>query len=282
MTGNLIRVKMRGLLLFMSVLAAGCSAKPASTIDKFVADLADGDIQRANDLMDRQRINSDLIRQSINKSGLDHNFLKANAEQTINQANDIAKQKVWSILDADVKKGASSVLAGMEILREHIDNEHNASVVVQFDNAKQTTLRLSTENGKWLITGLDLGIFQKITAKPSFNAGQMKSIGEFVGKGQDARFYAIIGTELWKLVGGDYGTLINNMSVSEGIRKEGRYIMVCGNAPLSGGSDEGIVVIDVKTGIMSAAVMINRKVYRFSGIRDQEDYPDLIKSWNAE
>ena len=232
--------------------------------------------------MDRQRINSDLIRQSINKSGLDHGFMKTNAEQTIKQANDIAKQKVLNILDHEVTKGKSSVLAGMEILKENIGNNGNASVLVQFDDGKQTTLRLSTENGKWLITGLDLGIFKKIEAKPSFNADQIKSVGEFVGKGQDARFYALIGNELWKLVGSNYGTLIDNMSVSDGIKKEGRYITVCGNAPLSGGSDEGIVAIDVKTGIMSAAIMIKRRVYRFSDIKDEDDYPDLIKSWNKE
>ena len=232
--------------------------------------------------MDRRRINSDLIRQAISVTGLDHNFMKTNAEKTIDLANEIAKQKVWSIFDDEVKKGKNSVLANIEILSEHIDNKHNASVVVQFDSGKQTTLRLSTENGKWLITGLDLGIFKKIEAKPSFNSNQIESAGEFVGKGQDDRFYTLIGTELWKLVGSDYGTLINNMSVSEGIRKEGRYIIVRGNAPLSGGSDEGIVVIDVKTGILSAAIMINRQVYRFSNIKDEEDYPDLIKSWNKE
>jgi hypothetical protein len=275
-------MKIRVLLIFISILAAGCSAKPASTIDYFVANVADGDIRRANNLLDRQRINSDLIRQAINESGLDHNFMKTNAEKTIKQANDIAKQKVWSILDDEVKKGKNSVLASIEILRESIDNKHNASVVVQFSNGKQTTLRLSTENGKWLITGLDLNIFRQIAANPSFDANQIKSIGEFVGKGQDDRFYALIGTELWKLVGGDYGTLINNMSVSDGIRKKGRYITVCGNAPLSGGSDEGIVVIDVKTGIMSAAIMENRQVSRFSNIKNEEDYPDLIKSWNKE
>ena len=153
-------MKISGLIIFVSIFAAGCSAKPASTIDKFAANIADGDIQSANNLMDRQRINSDLIKQSINKSGLDHDFMKANAEKTIKQANDIAKQKVWSILDDDLRKGEGSVLASMEILREHIDNEHNASVVVQFYNGKQATLRLSTENGKWLITGLDLGIFK--------------------------------------------------------------------------------------------------------------------------
>ena len=275
-------MKISGLIILVSIFAAGCSAKPASIIDEFAANVADGDIQRANNLMDRQRINSDLIRQVINESGLDHNFMKNNAEKTIKQANDVAKQKVWNVLDDEVRKGKNSVLASIEILREHIDNEHDASVVVQFDNGKQTTLRLSTESGKWLITGLNLGIFKKIEAKPSFNADQIKSVVKFVGKRQDERFYALIGTELWKLVGGDYGTLINNMSVSEGIRKEGRYIVVRGNAPLSGGSDEGIVVIDTKTGILSAAIMKNRQVYRFSGIKNQEDYPDLIKSWNKE
>lgn len=268
--------------ILVSILVAGCSAKPSATIDKFIVNVTDGDITRANKLIDRQRINSDLIRQAIDESGLNQNFMKTNAEQTIKLASDIAKQKVWSILDDEVKKGKNSVLANMEILRENIENDHNASVIVQLDNGKETTFRLSTENGKWLITGLDLGIFSKIDAKPSFNANQIKSVGEFVGKGPDDSFYALIGTELWKLVGSDYGTLINNMTVSAGIRKEGRYITVCGNAPLSGGSDEGIVVIDVKTGIMSAAIMRDRQIYRFSNIKDQEDYPDLIKSWNKE
>ena len=275
-------MKICSLLIFVSILTAGCSAKPASTIYEFAVNVAGGDIRQANNLLDRQKINSDLIRQAITISGLDHNFMKTNTEKTIKQADDIARQKVWNILDDEVKKGKSSVLANMEILREQIENKHNASVIVQFDNGKQTTLRLSTENGKWLITGMDLGIFKKVEAKQSFNANQIKSVSEFVGKGPDESFYALIGTELWKLVGSDYGTLINNMSVSEGIRKEGRYIMVCGNAPLSGGSDEGIVVIDVKTGILSAAIMKNRQVYRFSNIKDREDYPDLIKSWNKE
>ena len=133
-----------------------------------------------------------------------------------------------------------------------------------------------------MITGLDLDMFKMINAKPSFQADKIKSIEGFVGKHQDVRFHALIGPELQRLVGSDYHTLIDNMAVSEGIRKEGRYIVVSGNAPLSGGSDEGVVVIDVKTGIMSAAIMKNRRVCRFSDIKGEEDYPDLIKCWNKE
>lgn len=270
------------LLIFLCLLAAGCSAKPASIVDKFVANVADGDVQRATKLMDRKKINSDLIRQAIYESGLDRNFMKSNAEETIKKANDIAKQKVWNIFDDEVKKGKGSVLAGMVILREYSENNHDTSVVVQFNNGKQTTLRLSLENDKWLITGLDLGIFKKIEAKPSFQAKQIEAFGAFVGNGLSDRFYSLIEPELRLLVGSDYRTLINNLSVSEGIRREGRYIVVSGNAPLSGGSDEGIVAIDVNTGIMSAAIMKNRLIRRYSDIKGQEDYPDLIKSWNRE
>jgi hypothetical protein len=142
-----------------------------------------------------------------------------NAVETTKQANDIAKRKVWNVFDDEIKKGKSSILANIEILKENIENNHNASVVVQFDNGKQTTLRLSTENDKWLITGLDLGIFKKIEAKPSLQPNQIKSVGEFVGKRQDNRLYALIEPELRRLVGSDYRTLRNNMSVSEGIMR---------------------------------------------------------------
>lgn len=266
----------------VSILAAGCSTKPASIIDKFAVNVADGDIRSTNRLMDRQKINSDLIRQAISDSGLDRNFMNTDAEKTIRLANDIAKQRVWNILDDEVEKGKSSIFASMEILKENIENNRNASVVVQFDNGKETTFRLSTENGKWLITGFDLNIFRKIDANSSFQTDKIKSLEKLVGKYQDNKFQTLIMPELLKLVGRDYHTLINNVSVSGPIRKDGPYIVLDGNAPLSGGSDEGIVVIDSKTGIMSAAIMKSRKVLRFSDIKSEEDYPDLIKSWNKE
>lgn len=275
-------MKIRGLLILVSILAAGCSTKPASIIDKFAVNVADGDIRSTNRLMDRQKINSDLIRQAISDSGLDRNFMNTDAEKTIRLANDIAKQRVWNILDDEVEKGKSSIFASMEILKENIENNRNASVVVQFDNGKETTFRLSTENGKWLITGFDLNIFRKIDANSSFQTDKIKSLEKLVGKYQDNKFQTLIMPELLKLVGRDYHTLINNVSVSGPIRKDGPYIVLDGNAPLSGGSDEGIVVIDSKTGIMSAAIMKSRKVLRFSDIKSEEDYPDLIKSWNKE
>ena len=76
-------MKIKVLYVVVSFLAAGCDAKPAATVDKFITNVADGDIPRANNLMNKQRINSDLIRQAICELGLDHNFMNNPAETTV-------------------------------------------------------------------------------------------------------------------------------------------------------------------------------------------------------
>jgi len=270
------------LMLLLATLVAGCSETPSNSINKLVVCAASGDINGINLLLEKHKINADLIKQAVKQLDKEKDFLKSNHNTIIEQANNLAKHKVWDVFYDEVKKGKSGSLANLKIVKETTDKEYRSTVLVQFYSGKQTIFQLSVINKNWIITGLNLDMFKKIDAKPSFSAERIKSLGEFVGKYKDDKFYMLLGPELKKLVGVDYQTLINNMSVSGHIRREGQYIVLQGNAPLSGGSDEGIIVIDVNAGILSAAIMKNRKVDRYSDINGNEDFPYLINSWNKE
>jgi hypothetical protein len=268
------------LLLLAAALMAGCSARPSSTIEVLSNRVDAGDFQGIGQLLDRPKINADLIRQAIGSLGLDPDFMKGNAESAIKQADYFVKLKVWTVFDNEVKKGKGSVFSGLEMVKEGVDGKQDATVLVQLADGKQTTFRLALRNGHWLITGLDLGLFSKIEAKPSVRCDKIKLVEQYIGKSPDDQFRALLRPELQQLLGNDYRTLINNLAVSGQVRRAGRYIVLDGNAPLSGGSDEGIITLDSKTGILSAAVMRAGKVYRFSDIKGEENYPYLIKSWN--
>jgi hypothetical protein len=280
-TLSAVSLKMRYMLPLLAVLLAGCSVKPASTVDKLAECAARRDIRAAYLLFDKPKVDADLIRQAIDEVH-GSTLSSSDAEQTVKRADQIVKDRVWNAIEAEVGKGKNGSLATLSILKTRMDVTDHASVLVQFRSGKETTLQLSMINNKWLITGLDLGMFKKIDATPTLAPEKIKLLKELVGERADQKIYALIGPELRKLLGDEYRVLLTNLSVAGQVRQNGRYIILDGNAPLSGGSEEAIVAVDVDTGILSADVLTGGKVSRFSDIKSAEDYPDLIKSWNKE
>lgn len=276
-----VSVKIMYLLPLMAVLLAGCSVKPTSTIDKLAECTARRDIRGVYLLIDKPKVDAGLIRQAIDEVA-GSSQQSADAEQTVKRADQIVKDRIWKVIEAEVGKGSIGSLATLRILKTTMDVRDHARVLVQFPSGKETTLQLSMINNKWLITGLDLGMFKKIEATPSLTPDKIVHLKDLVGERADQKFYSLIGSELQKLLGNEYRVLLTNMSIAGHIRQNGRYIVLDGNAPLCGGSEEAIVAIDVDTGILSAALLTGGKVSRFSDIKSEEDYPDLIKSWNKE
>jgi len=282
-------MKIITFLVAVVLTLSGCSSKPSTSIDKIKEKAISGDIQGVYSYFDKPKITDDLIKQAIKQLESENNNIlrEMNIQKIKNEAEDIIKLRVWDVIDDEVRKGKEGSIANIKTIKEEISNKYNATILVQLDNGKQTTFQLSMINNKWLITGLVLKdtvknkIFKRINANPSFNQEKIKLIEEYVNKYQDDKFHALIKTELQKLVGTEYDTLINNMSAAGPIKKDGQYIIVDGNAPHSGGFDEGIVVIDVSSGILSAAIMKNgNKIDRYSDIKGEDDYPDPIRFWN--
>jgi len=280
-------LKFKFILLAVVVLLAGCSSKPSSTIDKIKESAGAGDIKNVYLFFDKPKITENLTRQVISQLESENNaYLRDNGVAKIrNDVEDIIKLRVWDVIDDEVRKGQTGSLSTMTIVKEDVNNKYNATLLIQLGH-RQTTFQMSNVDNKWLITGLNLKdvvknkMFKTINANPSFTPAKIKLISEYIDKYQDDKFTTLIKPELQKLVGIDYDTLTNNISVAGPIKKEGQFIVIDGLAPHSGGFDEGIIVVDIDNGILSAAIMKNgNKIDRYSDIQDKEDYPDLIKFW---
>lgn len=282
------------IFILIIILMSGCSSKPSKSIYSIKEKAYSGDIQGVYSFIDKPKINDDLIKQLIKliESDDGNKYIELNIQKIKTEADDIIKLKVWDVIDDEVKKGKDGSLANLKVVKEEQNNDFNASVLVQLENSKQTTFQLSKINNKWLITGLNLkdiakdNVFKKpdplkkVNAKPSFDVNKIQLIEECIPQRQEDKFLDIIKPELQKLIGVEYDRLINNMGVSFGLNKvEGHFIVHDGMVPHSGGESAGIIVIDVTTGVLSVAIKSGDKINRYSDMKDEKDYPDLIRSW---
>lgn len=90
-----------------------------------------------------------------------------------------------------------------------------------------------------------------------------------------------VSAALKKTLGPELEHLLQNLSVKGSVDLIGCQLVISGNANHKGGEENGIVSIDLYSGVVTAAILSGKGIAVFTGDKSYDALPISIKDWLA-
>lgn len=134
-----------------------------------------------------------------------------------------------------------------------------------------------------LITALFLLASAPVASAQEGCAGRLTRLVRYAGTYDDYRILndRAVAAALQRVVGADLDHLMENLGVRGPADYISCHLVISGLAPHSGGSEDGIVAVNVTTGAVSAAIHSEGRITVYAEEGPYSNVPIPIKDWLA-